>query len=76
MQLINSIAPNGHVIISTFSLDGPKKCSGLYIVGYSVEALERELGDKFKLVESIKEQQRTPSGAIQEFIYCHFNVKN
>ncbi|WP_240008392.1 class I SAM-dependent methyltransferase [Pseudaquidulcibacter saccharophilus] len=75
-QLTNSIAPNGNVIIATFSLDGPKKCSGLDIVGYSALTLAQELGNKFTLIESTIEQHHTPSVSIQEFIYCNFKVES
>ncbi len=33
-SLTESLAPAGHVIIATFALDGPRKCSGLKVVRY------------------------------------------
>ncbi len=71
-QLKHSLKPNSHVIISTFSLKGPLKCSGLEIVRYSPETLRAELGKEFKLVESQEEEHSTPFGTTQAFIYCHF----
>jgi len=65
-----SLKLNGHLIMSTFSLDGPPKCSGLNVVRYSPETLQNELGDNFGLVESFTEKHVTPSGVPQNFIFC------
>ena len=37
-------APGGHVIIGTFALDGPEKCSGLPIVRHDAASLSAILG--------------------------------
>ena len=71
-QLKRSLKPEGHIIISTFSLKGPLKCSGLEIVRYSAETLHTELGKDFNLIESFEEEHPTPGGMTQAFIYCHF----
>jgi 2-polyprenyl-3-methyl-5-hydroxy-6-metoxy-1,4-benzoquinol methylase len=63
---------NGHLIIATFSLDAPKKCSGLSVVRYSQDTLQKELGANFNLEEYHLESHVTPSGAKQQFIYCRF----
>ncbi len=63
---------NGHLIIATFGLDAPPKCSGLSVVRYSPKALQNELGDNFKLVEALVEDHVTPSGIKQNFIFCRF----
>ena len=67
-----SLNPNGQAIIATFDLTGPEKCSGLPIIRYSSESLQRELGQNFELVESVKEAHSTPSGNVQNFVYCRF----
>ena len=71
-QLRHAVKRGGHIIMATFSLDGPTRCSGLPIVQYSAASLQAELGAQFELVEQANEQHTTPSGAAQNFIYCHF----
>jgi len=71
-SLNQTLRLNGHLIIATFSLDAPQKCSGLSVLRYSPETLQKELGDNFNLVESFLEEHVTPSGATQNFIYCRF----
>jgi len=71
-SLRRALKPNGHLIISTFGIDGPKKCSGLKIVRYSPQTLHNELGDMFEMVDTFDEAHTTPSGLKQSFIYCHF----
>jgi 2-polyprenyl-3-methyl-5-hydroxy-6-metoxy-1,4-benzoquinol methylase len=63
---------NGHLIIATFSLEAPPKCSGLPVVRYSPETLQNELRDNFNLVETLVEDHATPSGVKQNFIFCRF----
>ena len=70
--LINVIKPGAHVIIATFSLDGPEKCSGLEVVRYSPETLSAVLGENFQLVETSIEVHKTPRESSQSFVYCRF----
>ena len=71
-SLDHALKLNGHLIMATFSLDGPPKCSGLSVVRYSPKTLQKELGDNFKLLESYLENHVTPSGVLQNFIFCRF----
>lgn len=66
------LKPGGHAIMATFSLEGPKRCSGLDIVRYSADALSRELGPSFNQKQETHETHRTPSGGVQNFMYCLF----
>ena len=68
----SAVAPGGCVVISTFALDGPEKCSGLPVVRYSAETLAAELGPEFKLVETMNEDHKTPWGAVQRFQFSRF----
>ena len=70
--LINAVRPEGHLIIATFAIGGPKKCSGLEIVQYDSEKMIAELGDNFKLVEERKEVHITPANKEQKFIFFLF----
>ena len=71
-SLNQALKPGGHLIISTFGLKGPPKCSGLNVVRYSAETLHKEFGDNFVLIETIDEVHNTPSRVQQSFIYCRF----
>lgn len=73
-QAAHAVKPGGHVIVSTFGLEGPTKCSGLDVVKYDAESLHREFGADFRLLESVKELHQTPFGTIQQFVYCHCKI--
>ena len=74
-QILKSVCHKGYVIISTFSLEGPKKCSGLPIKQYSEKSLLSELGKNFKLIDHQYNNHSTPSGNYQNFLYCCFQIK-
>jgi 2-polyprenyl-3-methyl-5-hydroxy-6-metoxy-1,4-benzoquinol methylase len=67
-----SLKPGGHLIIATFAVDGPKKCSGLDTQRYSPDELSDFFGDSFQLVETVSEIHQTPFETEQKFIYCRF----
>ena len=71
-SLNHALKLNGHLIIATFSLDAPPKCSGLPVVKYSQNTLKSELGDNFILTETLLENHVTPSRIKQNFIFCRF----
>ena len=73
-QVAHSIRPGGHVIVSTFGPEGPSKCSGLRVMRYDSEALHREFGVRFCLVESSTELHRTPFETTQQFLYCYCRI--
>jgi len=63
----------GMVIIGTFSVDGPKKCSGLEIKQYDEEGMKEKFEQAdFDNVECKREDHITPSGTIQNFVFCSF----
>jgi SAM-dependent methyltransferase len=67
-----AIRPGGCLVIGTFSLNGPKKCSGLDIRQYDSEQLSRVFGDSFILIQTFQETHITPVGVHQDFIFCRF----
>jgi 2-polyprenyl-3-methyl-5-hydroxy-6-metoxy-1,4-benzoquinol methylase len=71
-RLKSALAPGGQVIISTFALDGPEKCSGLSVQRYDAKRLANALGSSFELADSFAEAHRTPWGAIQHFQFSRF----
>ncbi len=69
--VMSSLKVGGHIIVASFGLDGPKKCSGLDVVRYDPESMHDEFGEPFKLINSVSETHETPFGTTQEFIYCY-----
>jgi ubiquinone/menaquinone biosynthesis C-methylase UbiE len=67
----HALKPEGHIILATFSLDGPTQCSGLDVIRYDAGSLRNEFGTAFELVESVREAHQTPFGTQQAFIYCY-----
>ncbi|WP_175620958.1 class I SAM-dependent methyltransferase [Chryseobacterium schmidteae] len=63
------------LIIGTFSVDGPQKCSGLPILQYNEERLKNIFSQDFELVKSFTENHITPFNTIQNFIFCQFKKK-
>jgi hypothetical protein len=57
-----TIRVGGHVVMTTFAIDGPDKCSGLPIQRYDGQSLSRELGAGFDLLKSLPETRVTPWG--------------
>ena len=70
-QVLRSVIPGGHVIVSTFGPEGPTKCSGLDVMRYDADSLHDEFGKRFRLVESSQELHHAPFGTTQQFLYCY-----
>ena len=70
--LVDGTAPSSIVIMATFALEGPEKCSGLIVQRYSPETLSQELGSEFQLLQAWQENHSTPSGSEQAFNWCVF----
>ena len=73
--LKRTLAPDGHVIIATFAIDGPLKCSGLPVARYDTSAISAELGNEFQLLEQVDEAHVTPWNTEQKFSYFRFARK-
>jgi 2-polyprenyl-3-methyl-5-hydroxy-6-metoxy-1,4-benzoquinol methylase len=71
-RLEKAIKPSGSVIIGTFALDGPEKCSGLPISRYDAVGLGETLGSGFELVHTRLNEHATPWAAIQRFQFSVF----
>ncbi len=69
--VFNAVKPGGHVIAATFAEDGPLQCSGLPVMRYRPEELHDEFGDAFVLLKHQKEEHHTPTGKVQQFVYCY-----
>jgi SAM-dependent methyltransferase len=71
-RLRTAVAPGGQVIIATFALDGPEKCSGLPVQRHDSASLSAELGPEFELVETRSEIHHTPWQSTQAFQFSRF----
>ena len=70
--LSQGVAAGGLVIVATFALDGPEKCSGLPVRRYDPAGLAAEMGDGLQLIYGWPEEHVTPWGARQSFNWCAF----
>lgn len=66
------IKPGGLMVIGTFSEQGPNVCSGLQIKQYSEKNLTELFSKQFEKLKCIVLNHETPSGKIQNFIFCSF----
>ena len=71
----SAVARKGHMVIGTFSENGPKKCSGLDITQYSEASMHAVFETHFELLDCITEDHTTPFDTIQNFIFCSFKKK-
>lgn len=73
MEAVESgINMNGILAIGTFSMKGPKKCSGLEVSRYSESSLTKRISDNFRKSECFQVDHKTPFNTIQNFIFCSF----
>ncbi len=70
--LEKAVVPGGVVVIGTFALDGPERCSGLPVRRYSPESLATELGRSLRLTADRMTEHRTPAGKAQRFQFSRF----
>ena len=68
------LKPHGYLIVSTFSVNGPKTCSGLNVTQYSEDSIKKLFRD-FEHIRSFEEEHKTPFNTKQNFIYSIFRKK-
>jgi SAM-dependent methyltransferase len=71
-RLWSGVAPDGHVVLSTFSPQGPQQCSGLPVRRYGPDTMTDALGPEFEPLEFVEEVHQSPTGGTQEFLYGLF----
>ena len=74
--MAEGLAPGGLVLVATFALDGPERCSGLQVERYDAVRLAKELGPSLELIEAWREEHVTPWGATQAFTWCAFRARD
>jgi trans-aconitate methyltransferase len=73
IDLVKNLAAD-KIIVGTFSVDGPKKCSGLEVKQYEEKTMKSLFEENnFKNIECKREDHITPSGNIQNFVFCSFH---
>jgi len=71
--LKHSLLPGGHLVMLTFAVGGPTRCSGLDIVQYDADTLCAVLGRDFELQEWGREVHHTPAGKQQDFAWFRYS---
>ena len=65
-----TVRPGGYLVIATFSLDGPDKCSGLPVQRYGAGQLAERFAPDFALHKHEEALHRTPWGRPQAFLHA------
>jgi hypothetical protein len=73
--LHRSLNPRGYVVVATFAMDGPPRCSGLDVAHYDAPSLRAEFSADFEMLESRHETHVTPWGAEQRFTWAHLRLR-
>ena len=74
-QARRAVRSGGYALVASFAPDGPTRCSGLDVVRYSPDTMHAEFGAGFRLLDHVREDHQTPSGATQAFVYCLCRVQ-
>ena len=69
---IKNISDGGYLVLGTFSINGPKKCSGLDVSQYSEQSLNEIFKSDFNLLDSFYIDHQTPFDTTQNFLFCIF----
>lgn len=64
-----------HLVMATFSTEGPLRCSALDISQYSADSMSTLFDERFELVESFTDDHTTPFDTTQNFLYCRMTKK-
>jgi SAM-dependent methyltransferase len=67
-----TLRPGGTLVLATFALDGPERCSGLPVRRYDGEGLAEELGASFRRSTAVPHRHVTPAGVEQRYQYSVF----
>lgn len=68
-QATRSVRGGGHLLVATFAVDGPERCSGLPVQRYDADALAAVFAPQFNRIDDAREQHPTPFGTTQSFQY-------
>ncbi|MDI1233657.1 MAG: class I SAM-dependent methyltransferase [bacterium] len=69
------LSKNGHLILGTFSDQGPLKCSGIEIRQYTEITMADTLKRFFEKIQCIRVNHETPFDTTQNFLFCSFKKR-
>jgi 2-polyprenyl-3-methyl-5-hydroxy-6-metoxy-1,4-benzoquinol methylase len=69
------LTPDGYMVLSTFSEEGPEQCSGLPVQQYSENSLPGLFEKYFEKIKCFTKMHITPFHTIQSFVFCSFRNK-
>lgn len=72
LDMVHRLTPNGYMVLSTFSTDGPEKCSGLPVQQYTENTLSDLFARYFEKIRCFTKMHVTPFNTIQSFVFCSF----
>jgi len=73
VELATKMIPvGGHLVIGTFALDGPEKCSSLPVCRYDADLMAKTIGPRFDLIHQQSHVHITPSGKGQSYFFGVF----
>jgi len=76
LSVLNTgLKSGGYLVLATFALDGPEKCSGLPVQRYGSAELTTLLGNDFEALTFEQEIHHTPFQTKQSFQYGLFRKK-
>jgi len=64
-----SVVMGGQLIVATFALDGPERCSGLEVCRYDGAGLAAEFTPAFELLDTGRSEHLTPWKSVQPFTW-------
>jgi 2-polyprenyl-3-methyl-5-hydroxy-6-metoxy-1,4-benzoquinol methylase len=77
LSIVNkAIKKEGHLVLGTFSKNGPLKCSGLEIKQYTEASMSLLFEKDFNRIKCIQETHVTPFNTMQDFVFCSFQKAN
>ena len=71
-RVVENVATNGHMILGTFSLSGPEKCSGLPVCQYDMSSLADVFKGSFEVKSHFYADHVTPFQTSQNFLFADF----
>jgi len=74
-KLNASLKSGGYFFLSTFSENGPDKCSGIPVRKYSTESMQNLFEKDFEIVRLENQDHNTPWDAVQNFTIGLFRKK-
>jgi ubiquinone/menaquinone biosynthesis C-methylase UbiE len=74
-RIRRSLVAGGYIVIGTFAMTGPTRCSGLDVVRYDVDSLSREFGSDFTVSSHSEAMHVTPASRQQQFLFCRLRKR-